>query len=261
MDIKGTVTIVTGSSSGIGAATVRRLASKGGNVVVNYSRSEGPARKVAEECEAMGAEVLVCRADVSDDADCKRLARETMDKWGRIDGLVNNAGTTKFVDHTDLDGLSADDFLGIYRVNLVGPYQMIRAVAPHMKAGGRGGVVNVSSIAGVMGTGSSIAYAASKGALNTMTLSLARSLGPEIRINTVCPGFVAGDWLRQGLGAERYDNTLANLKKNNALANVATPETVAQAIVGFLENADLVTGEFMMVDGGGHLGAVPLRAR
>ena len=261
MDILGTVTIVTGSSSGIGAATVRRLASKGGNVVVNYSRSEGPARKVAEECEALGVEALVCRADVSDDADCRRLVQETVERWGRVDGLVNNAGTTKFVDHPNLDGLDADDFLHIYRVNLVGPFQMIRAVAPHMKKTGRGGVVNVSSIAGVMGSGSSIAYAASKGALNTMTLSLARALGPEIRVNTICPGFVAGEWLRQGFGAERYDATLANLKKTNALADVATPETVAQAIVGFLENADLVTGEFMMVDGGGHLGAVPLRPR
>lgn len=261
MDIKGTVTIVTGSSSGIGAATVRRLASKGGNVVVNYSRSEDAARKVAEDCEAAGAEVLVCRADVSEDADCRRLVQETVDKWGRIDGLVNNAGTTKFVDHANLDGLSIDDFLNIYRVNLVGPFQMIRAVAPHMKKAGRGGVVNISSIAGVMGSGSSIAYAASKGALNTMTLSLARALGPEIRVNTVCPGFVAGEWLRQGMGTERYENTLGNLKKNNALADVATPETVAQAVVGFLENADLVTGEFMMVDGGGHLGAVPLRPR
>lgn len=261
MDIKGTVTIITGSSSGIGAATVRRLASKGGNVVVNYSRSEDAARKVAEDCEAAGAEVLVCRADVSEDADCRRLVQETVDKWGRIDGLVNNAGTTKFVDHANLDGLSIDDFLNIYRVNLVGPFQMIRAVAPHMKKAGRGGVVNISSIAGVMGSGSSIAYAASKGALNTMTLSLARALGPEIRVNTVCPGFVAGEWLRQGMGTERYENTLGNLKKNNALADVATPETVAQAVVGFLENADLVTGEFMMVDGGGHLGAVPLRPR
>lgn len=261
MDLKGGVVIVTGSSSGIGAATARMLAERGCNVVINYSRSDGPAEKVAEECRAKGADVLVCKADVASDDDCKRMVAETMAKWGRIDGLVNNAGTTKFVLHPDLDGLSADDFRTIYTVNVIAPFQMSRAAAPHMKAGGRGSIVNVSSIAGVMGTGSSIAYAASKGALNTMTLSLARVLGPEIRVNTVCPGFVQGEWLRQGMGAERYEATKAGLEKNNPLRRAGTAEDMAQAVVWFLEGADLITGEFLMVDAGGHLGAVPVLGR
>ena len=261
MDIKGGVAIVTGSSSGIGAACVRLLASKGCNVVVNYSRSEGPAKAVAAECEKAGAQALLCKADVSQDADCRRLAAAAMDRWGRIDALVNNAGTTKFVAHTDLDGLSADDFQRIFAVNLVGPYQMTRAVVPHMRAGGQGAVVNISSIAGVMGTGSSIAYAASKGALNTITLSLARVLGPEIRVNTVCPGFVEGPWLREGMGAERYNETKERLESQSPLRAVATPEKVAQAVVALIEAADLVTGEFMMVDGGNHLSGAPVLAR
>lgn len=261
MDLKDAVAIVTGSSSGIGAASARLLASRGCNVVINFSRSEGPARAVAEECERLGAEALLCRADVAQDEDCRRMAAAAMERWGRIDALVNNAGTTKFVNHTDLDGLSAEDFQRIYAVNLVGPFQMIRAVAPHMKARGAGAVVNVSSIAGVMGTGSSIAYAASKGALNTMTLSLARVLGPEIRVNTVCPGFVQGDWLREGMGAERYDATKRHLEETTPLRGTATAEKVAQAVVWFIEGADLSTGEFLMVDAGHHLAGTPLRAR
>lgn len=261
MDLKGAVAIVTGSSSGIGAASARLLASKGCNVVINFSRSAAPAEAVAAECERLGAEAMLCRADVAQDADCRRMADAAMERWGRIDALVNNAGTTKFVAHPDLDGLSAEDFQKIYAVNLVGPFQMIRAAAPHMKARGRGAVVNISSIAGVMGTGSSIAYAASKGALNTMTLSLARALGPEIRVNTVCPGFVQGDWLRQGMGDERYEGTLRNLKENTPLRDATTPETVAQAVVWFIEGADLSTGEFLMVDAGHHLAGTPLRAR
>ncbi|MEM7254026.1 MAG: SDR family oxidoreductase [Pseudomonadota bacterium] len=253
MDLKGATCIVTGSSSGIGAACVRLLAQKGANVVINYSRSKDAAERVAKECESEGAKALVCQADVAKDADCRKLADAALAEFGRIDGLINNAGTTKFCDHDDLDGLSAEDFQTIYAVNVVGPYQMTRAVAPAMKKQGHGAIVNVASMAGVMGTGSSIAYAASKGALNTMTLSLARALGPEIRVNTVCPGFVQGSWLRDGLGADRYDATLASLQANNPLREAGKPEDMADAAVFFLAGAGMITGEFLMVDGGNHL--------
>jgi 3-oxoacyl-[acyl-carrier protein] reductase len=261
MDIRGGVTIVTGSATGVGAAAALQLAGKGCNVVINYTKSEAEARETQAACEAFGVETLLCRADVSNDADCRRMAAETVAKWGRIDGLINNAGTTKFVAHTDLEGLSAEDFQWIYSVNVIGPYQMTRAVAPHMKTAGRGSVVNISSIAGVMGVGSSIAYAASKGALNTMTLSLARALGPEIRVNTVCPGFIEGRWLRAGMGDQAYDAAVSRQQTATPLRRAGTPEDMAQAAVWFIEGADLVTGEILIVDAGSHLGAAPLVAR
>lgn len=261
MDIQGGVTIVTGSATGVGAACARLLASKGCNVVINYTRSEAEAKRTQAECEALGVETLLCQADVSVDADCRRMAAAAIDRWGRIDGLINNAGTTQFVNHANLEGLTADDFHRIYAVNVIGPYQMVRAVASQMKAQGRGAVVNVSSIAGVMGVGSSIAYTASKGALNTMTLSLARALGPEIRVNTICPGFIQGRWLRGGMGDEVYEAAKAAQERNTPLRKAGTPEDMAQAAVWFIEGADLVTGEILIVDAGSHLGGAPLIAR
>ena len=185
-----------------------------------------------------------------------------MAKFGRITGLVNNAGTTKFVDHANLAGLSEQDFHDIYHLNVIAPFMMSRACEPHMRAGGRGSVVNISSVAGVMGVGSSIAYAASKGALNTMTLSLARVLGPEIRVNTVCPGFVIGEWLKQGMGEARYEATRENLAKNTALKKPGgSPEEMAEPVVWFLYGTSHTTGEFLMADGGMHLGQAPLTKR
>jgi 3-oxoacyl-[acyl-carrier protein] reductase len=195
MKLKDGVCIVTGSASGIGAACVIELARRGCRVAINYNKSGEAAEQTARACREAGGDALVVQANVANDADCRRLADSVLDKWGRIDGLVNNAGTTKFADHADLDALQSQDFLDIYATNVVGAFQMIRAVAPAMKRQGAGAIVNMSSIAAVMGVGSSVAYAASKGALNTMTLSLARALGPEIRVNAVCPGFVETGWL------------------------------------------------------------------
>ncbi len=261
MDIHGGVVIVTGSATGVGAACAKLLASKGCNVVINYTKSEAEARETQAACEAMGVETLLVQADVANDADCRRMAEAAIERWGRIDGLINNAGATKFVNHADLEGLTAEDFQRIYAVNVIGPYQMTRAVAPQMKAQGRGAIVNISSIAGVMGIGSSIAYAASKGALNTMTLSLARALGPEIRVNAICPGFIQGRWLRSGLGDAAYEAALQAQERTTPLRRAGTPEDMAQAAVWFIEGADLVTGELLIVDAGAHLGAAPLIAR
>ena len=250
MDMKGTVSIVTGSSSGVGAATVRLLAARGSHVVVNYSKSAPAAELVAGECRVLGADVLVCQADVSNDADCRKLVNEALSRWGRLDVLVNNAGTTKFVAHGDFDGLDSDDFKDIYGVNVIGPFQMVRAARQALTASGNAAVVNVASVAGVKGIGSSIAYAASKGALITMTKSLARVLGPEIRVNTVCPGFIEGDWLAQGMGQETYDRTRHMLLSRSPLQVVCTPETVAQSILSFIDSHGVVTGQHLVLDGG-----------
>jgi 3-oxoacyl-[acyl-carrier protein] reductase len=173
------VCVITGSSSGIGAASAILFSQRGWDVCVNYSRNPEPAEKIAAACKAHGADVLVERADVADDAQCVQLAKRIKDHFGRCDSLVNNAGTTKFVDLKDLDGLVAADFQKIYAVNVIGAFQMTRAFAALLRDRPGAAVVNVSSIASLLGGGSSIAYVASKGALNALTLSLAHVLGPS----------------------------------------------------------------------------------
>ena len=262
MQSNDSVIIITGSGTGIGAACALDLAKRGCRVVINYTKSEKEARDTAKQCEAAGVDTLVVQANVAQDADCRRLAQATLDKWGRIDGLVNNAGITKFVpNHRDLASLSAEDFQKIYAVNVIGSFQMTRAVAPAMQKQGRGSVVNVASIAGVVGNGSSVAYAASKGALNTMTLSLARALAPEIRVNAVCPGFVETRWLQQGFGEQGYAQAKARYAESVPLKQTISPEAVSDAIVWLLLGASLTTGEFILVDSGFHLGTAPLKAR
>jgi 3-oxoacyl-[acyl-carrier protein] reductase len=219
-------------------------------VVINYSKNVDAARVVAEECESLGGEILICQANVANDYDCRRMVSETLKKWGRLDALINNAGTTKFIQHADLDGLDSEDFQNIYGVNVIGAFQMVRAASNSLKASGDASIVNVASIAGVKGVGSSIAYAASKGALITMTQSLARVLGPEIRVNAVCPGFIAGEWLAVGMGKEIYEASKSFLEAKTPLQKTCTPESVAESILGFLEGHSIVTGQYLVLDGG-----------
>ena len=251
------VAIITGSATGVGAATAILLAEKNCNVVINYTKSEQEAKKTDKTIKQKGAEVVVYQGDVSNDDDCKAMAKAAVDAWGRIDYLVNNAGKTKFNPYPNLDGLSKDDFLDIYAVNVVGTYQMVRAVEPHMRKLGQGAIVNNSSISGITGIASSIAYAASKAALNMMTKSLAHVLGPEIRINSVAPGMIQTRWLKEGMGDEAYRKMLQQAKDQLPLQEVATAEDIAEALVWFLEGAKLVTGETLIVDSGIHIGKLP----
>ena len=247
------VAIITGGSRGVGAATARLLASKGWNITITCTSSMDDAENVVKECEKLGVEAIAITADVSEDNSCVQTAQETIEKWGRIDALVNNAGTTKFVfNHADLDGLNAEDFLHIYKVNVVGPFQMVRACKEMLLNSENPSVVNISSIAGIKGLGSSLAYASSKGALNTMTKSMARNLGP-IRVNAICPGFIQGEWLRNGMGDDLYNAALENLTNNTPLKLTVTPEQVAEGIYSFIDINTVVTGETMLMDGGHHL--------
>ena len=247
------VAIITGGSRGVGAATARLLASKGWNITITCTSSMDDAENVVKECEKLGVEAIAITADVSEDNSCVQTAQETIEKWGRIDALVNNAGTTKFVfNHADLDGLNAEDFLHIYKVNVIGPFQMVRACKEMLLNSENPSVVNISSIAGIKGLGSSLAYASSKGALNTMTKSMARNLGP-IRVNAICPGFIQGDWLRNGMGDDLYNAALKNLTNNTPLKLTVTPEQVAEGIYSFIDINTVVTGETMLMDGGHHL--------
>ena len=244
------VCVVTGSSSGIGAATARLFASHGWNVLVNYSRAAEPAEAVAAECQTLGADVLVVRADVAQDADCRAMAAQAQARWGRVDVLVNNAGATKFASMKDLDALDAEDFHKIYAVNVVGAYQMTRAFAPLLREQAGAAIVNVSSIASMLGTGSSIAYMASKGALNAMTVGLARALGPQIRVNAIAPGLVETPWMQDGLGPARYEATVGSYKARSVLDAVIAPEDVAQTVWYLGVHATKTTGEVLLVDAG-----------
>ncbi|MDO8839614.1 MAG: glucose 1-dehydrogenase [Parvibaculum sp.] len=262
MPLKNKVAIVTGSATGLGAAVALRLADQGCNVVINYTKSEAEAKETLAACQAKGVEAILGQGDVGEDADCRRIVQTAVDKWGRVDVLVNNAGGTKFADHAKLDELNAEDFLWIYKVNVVGAYQMIRACEPHMKKAGKGSVVNISSIAGVTGIGSSVAYAASKGALNTMTLSLARSLAPIIRVNAVCPGFIGTRWFSDRFGTQTFEGIKRQQEETTPLRRAGTPEDIAAAVVFFCgEGSDHITGETLITDAGLHLGYAPLTAR
>lgn len=260
-DLSGRVAIITGASSGIGAATAQMLAARGCNVAVNYQSNRDGAEEVVRQCVEAGADAVAVAADVAEDGDCRALAAAARERWGRIDALVNSAGVTRFVDARDLEALQAEDFMQSFAVNVVGVYQMTRAVREAMVESGGGAVVNISSQAGATGTGSSIAYAAAKGAVNTMTLSLARALAPEIRVNCVAPGLTDTRWNREGLGDEVYENVLARYKENVPLRRAAEAEDIADAIVWLIAGADLVTGQILTVDSGMHLGFAPLLAR
>ncbi|MBE0593044.1 MAG: SDR family oxidoreductase [Gemmatimonadales bacterium] len=261
-DMKDKVVLITGGGTGLGAATALGFARRGANVVVNYASSADAANAVAKECVALGVRAVAVQADVGEDADCRALVERTLSEFGRLDTLVNNAGTTKFADQADLDALVAEDFQAIYRVNVIGVYQMVRAARAALEASGAGAIVNISSIAGVMGIGSSMAYAASKGALNTMTLSLARSLAPKIRVNAVCPGYIGSDWFAKRLGAEKAAKVEENAARSAPLQFACKPEHIAESVLFFGgPQSSHVTGEFMIADAGLHLGAAPLRAR
>ena len=254
-DLKGKAAIVTGSATGIGAGVAVGLAKRGANVVVNYTRSKSEAETTAEAVRKSGVDVRLVQADVANDEDCRKLARAAMDAWGRIDILVNNAGTTKFVtNHADLESLSADDFARIYAVNVIGPFQMIRACIDGLRAHKDGSVVNVSSIAGVAGIGSSVAYAASKGALNTMTYSLARALAPDVRVNAVCPGYVDTPWFVKQFGSEMAERIAEAEGKRAPLQRAANGAEIAKTVLFFAgPESRNITGETLLSDTGLHL--------
>jgi 3-oxoacyl-[acyl-carrier protein] reductase len=253
-DLNGRVALITGASSGIGAATAKLLAARGCHIAINFSKSRAAAEGVAAECRKSGVDTLLVQGNVASDTDCRRIVDETVSHFGHLDYLVNNAGTTKFVAHKDLDGLSAQDFHDIYAVNTIGPYQMVRAAEPYLRAT-RGAVVNVSSIAGVVAVGSSLAYVASKAALNGLTLGLARVLAPEVRINSVCPGFVEGEWLKQGMGETAYEALRAGWAAMAPLGRTNTAADIAENIAFFLTSAPNITGETLMIDAGMRLAA------
>ncbi len=247
------VAIVTGSATGVGAATALSLAGRGYNLLINYTKSEKEAKASQAACHAAGADTLMVQGDVANDADCRRLAEAAMDRWGRIDALVNNAGITSFAGVANWEALDTATFERIYGVNVIGAFQMVRACLPQLKAA-KGSIVNVSSVAGALGIGSSVAYIASKGAINSLTLHLARTLAPEIRVNAVCPGLITTRWFVDGVGRENAEAIQAQYEKTMPLQTACSAEDVADAIVWLVDGARTTTGELLMLDSGMHLG-------
>ncbi|KCZ88834.1 SDR family NAD(P)-dependent oxidoreductase [Hyphomonas johnsonii] len=266
-DLSGRIALVTGSATGLGRSIALKLAERGADVIINCSRSVEDAEVTVSDCQALGAQARLVQADVSTEAGCATLA-EAAATHGRLDILVNNAGITRHArDHSDLNALSRDDFLATYAVNVVGPFLVMQAcrdllVASHAQSGRAAAVLNVSSIAGVTGIGSSVAYAATKGALNTMTLSLARALAPAIRVNAICPGFIGTRWFKDTMDADQYARMEAGVAASVPLNVASGPDDVADSAVFFLTDASRhVTGETLLVDAGMHLGYAPLVAR
>ncbi len=237
--LDGQVALVTGSASGIGAATARMLADAGATVVVNSVRSVEAGQAVADALPRAS----YVQADVADQAQAAALVDQVVARHGRLDLLVNNAGTTQVIPHGDLEAATPDVWRRIFDVNVIGTWQVTVAAVPHLRASGHGQVVNVSSLAGERPTGSSIPYACSKAALSHMTRLLANSLGPDLRVNAVAPGLVDTPWTAD------WDTVRAFVSTQAPLGRSATPEDVAEVILG-LVRARYVTGEVVLVDGG-----------
>lgn len=249
MDLAGKVAVVTGASRGVGRVTALQLARGGCSVVLNYSVSKEQTETVAHEVEKLGARALTFQCDVYDDARCRAMMDAAAKTLGRLDILINNAGTTQFIAHSDLEGVTDEVWDRILGVNLRGTFYCTRAARPHMERAGEGAVVNVTSVAGVAGVGSSIPYCASKAAINNLTVTLARALGPKIRVNAVAPGFIEGEWLKQGFG-KRYEDVKHANEARAVLGRVSQPEDIADAILSFITGSRQVTGQVVVVDGG-----------
>ncbi len=255
MELKGRVALVTGGAGGIGGATVLALARAGvAGVAINYRSSKSEAERLAAKARRIGAEPLCVQGDVRDDAQVRALVSQVGDHFGRLDVLVNNAGYTRWVPLSDLDGLTDEIWDETLDVNLKAAFRTTRAAAPLLKAQ-QGMVINVSSMSGVLATPtlSSLAYGASKAALIYMTRALAVALAPEVRVNAVAPAFTDTKWMSQHYGPE-YEAVLARSSANFPLGRVATPEDIAGAILGLVVGGDFVTGQTLLVDGGLSLG-------
>lgn len=240
--LEGKVAIVTGSSSGIGEATARLFAHEGARVVINSARSVDAGEALA----ASLPDALYVQADISDESQAKSIVEAAVDRWGRLDVLVNNAGYTQVIPHHDLDAVTDEVWHRILDVNVIGTWYMTRAAVETLRADGGGSVINVTSLAGLRPLGSSIPYAVSKAAENHLTRLLAKTLGPEIRVNAVAPGLVDTPWTKD------WDAMRAAVEATAPLKRSGTPGDVAQACL-WLATASYATGDVVVVDGGLHL--------
>jgi 3-oxoacyl-[acyl-carrier protein] reductase len=253
--------IVTGGGTGVGKAAALRLAKEGCHVLVNYSRSKDESEETAKEIRALGVKCLAYQADVADDVACRAMVAAAEKELGRVDVLVNSAGTTKFIAADDLEAVTDDIWLRLYQVNLLGPFHCIRAVKEPMLRAGGGAIVNVSSVAARTANGSSIAYCCTKAALDNLSISMARALAPKIRVNGVAPGLISSRWVAQNLGQAAWEKTLKTAEEKTPLGRVCSPDDVAAAIMSFITGSELITGQTVVVDGGMLISAPTLMRR
>ena len=252
MDAQGKVALVTGASMGVGAAMAVTLARAGAAVAVNYRRSEEGARETLQAVEAAGGRGVLIQADVSDDAQVRRMVETVERELGGLSILVNNAAFTYHIPFSDLEALTDEVWDSLYDTNVKGTFYCARAAAPVMRRSGGGVIINLGSIAGVTGGGSSIPYAVSKGAVHLLTRSLARALAPDIRVNCVAPGYIDTYWHARGLGDERAAKLRVETAQRTPLGRVCAPEDVAQAVMSLIAT-DFVTGQLLLVEGGAAL--------
>jgi 3-oxoacyl-[acyl-carrier protein] reductase len=241
--INGKAALITGAGTGIGRATALRLAREGVNLTINYSRSQKEAQATKADCEALGIQCLLYQADVADDGSVRKMVMETITKFGHLDYLVNCAGVTDFVDHQDLEGLKEEYWDRVMNVNVKGMFFCCRAAADEIRKQ-KGCIINITSVAGITGQGSSIAYAASKAAGISVTKSLARVMAPEARVNSIAPGIVQTRWVA---GQEEH---VKRLGEGTPLGRVATPEDVAEVAYSLIVHGGFMTGQTVVVDGG-----------
>ena len=246
MPSESPVALITGSATGVGRACAVRFAKLGYDIVVNYSRSEDDARETVRLVDEQGRTALLQQCNVrSDDEVCGMMAAVEK-RFGRLDVLVNNAAMTHFVDHSDLEAMSEDKWDDILETNVKGVFSVTRAATPLLKAAEAAAIVNISSVAGISGQGSSIAYCASKAAVNSLTKSFARVLAPTVRVNAVCPGPIDTRWLRNVMSEEDILARTADC----LIPRPATPEDVADTVIYLATGTSLTTGQCLVLDGG-----------
>lgn len=241
--LENKVALITGGGTGIGKAVALRLAKEKANIAINYSRSEKEALVTKQEVEALGVKCKIYKASVSSDQEVRKMLAEVVNDFGGLDILVNSAGTTRFVDHSDLEGMKEEYWDEIMAVNVKGLFFCCRVAAPELKKT-KGVIVNITSIAGLTGLGSSIAYSASKAAAISVTKSLARVCAPEVRVMSIAPGIVATRWV------EGQDEHIDRLAGTTPMKRIAVPEDVSELVYGVIAHAGFVTGQTIVVDGG-----------
>ena len=241
--------LVTGAATGIGRSAAIALAKNGYDVVVNFSRSEDAAKITANEAEAAGARTLLYRADVSDDTRVRAMLAATEKEFGRLDVLINNAGTTVDVDPKNFDDMTVEAWNRVFAVNVLGLFLVTRAATPLLKKSPNGCIVNTCSIAGLRPSAQPLPYAASKAAVANLTKTLANALAPQIRVNAVAPGWIEGEWMKRTL-AENYEGLMARRAKYTPLKRCCTEDDVADSMLSLILHNRFVTGEIIIVDGG-----------